>query len=57
MKTERKKKLKEKPLFVDDEVGELTAEIARLRGVIRAMAKIGKTNLKFTPEYMIREWK
>ena len=57
MKTKRKKKLDERPFFVDDEVRELTAEIARLRGVIRAMAKIGKTNLKFTPEYMIREWK
>jgi hypothetical protein len=36
---------------------ELLAEIARLRGIIRAMARIGKKNRQFTPQYMIREWK
>jgi hypothetical protein len=42
-----KRKTDEKPFFVDDEVKELKAEIARLRGVIRAMKRIAKTNLKF----------
>jgi hypothetical protein len=54
MKTNRKKKLKEKPLFVDDEVGELKAEIARLRGALRSMEKQAKVNLIMTPPYMLK---
>jgi hypothetical protein len=42
MKTKRKKKLDERPFFVDDEVRELTAEIARLRGALRAIKRLAK---------------
>jgi hypothetical protein len=40
MTPEGKKKLKKKPFFVDDEVSELKAEIARLPGVIRAIKHV-----------------
>lgn len=49
-----KLKKNEKPFFVDDEVSELKAEIARLRGALRAVKHVAKMNLSFTPEYMLK---
>ena len=50
-----KRKTDEKPFFVDDEVKELKAEIVRLRAIIRAIKRIAKVNLRFTPEHMIKD--
>lgn len=52
MKVKLKKK-DEKPFFVDDEVSELKAEIARLRGALNAIKRLAKLNLSFTPGYML----
>jgi hypothetical protein len=54
MKTKRKQKLKEETFFVGDEVGELKAEIARLRGALRAVEKLSKVHLIMTPSYMLK---
>jgi hypothetical protein len=53
MKVKQKKKLNEKPFFVDDEREEMKAEIARLRGALRAIQKMAKLNLSWTPSYML----
>jgi hypothetical protein len=53
--TAKRKKLIEEPFFVDDEVEELKAEIARLRGALQAIAKLAKINVTGTPEYMIND--
>jgi hypothetical protein len=42
------------PFFVDDEVGESKAEIARFRRALRAVAKLSKVNLIMTPSYMLK---
>jgi hypothetical protein len=34
--------------------GELKAEIARLRGALRAVAKLSKVNLIMTPSYVLK---
>jgi hypothetical protein len=49
-----KRTINERPFFVDDEVKESKAEIARLRGIIRAIKHIAKINLRFTPESMLK---
>ena len=54
MKVKQKKKLNEKPFFVDDEREEMKAEIARLRGALRAIQKMAKLNLSWTPSYMLK---
>jgi hypothetical protein len=54
MKVKLKKKSDEKPFFVDDEKEELKAEIARLRGALRAVKRVAKMNLSFTPEDMLK---
>ena len=48
------KRKSEKPFFVDDEVKELKAEIARLRASIKTIRRIAKTNLSYTPGYMLK---
>lgn len=54
MKTKSKKKLDEKPFFVNDEVDELKAEIAPLRGALRAVKNAAKMNLNTIPRYMLK---
>jgi hypothetical protein len=47
-----KKEPKDKQIA--DEREELRAEIARLRGALRAVKRVAKLNLSFTPEYMLK---
>jgi hypothetical protein len=49
MTAKRKKKLN-----VDDELEELKAKIARLRGAMRAVEKLAKLNLRMTSSYMLK---
>ena len=51
--TTKKEKLHEKPFFVDDELEEYKAEIARLRGALRAIKRLAKNLPSLTEDQVI----